>query len=302
MTAGSGNRSLGLMLVIAAAVLWGSTGTVQALLPPAREPIVVAAVRLAIAALTLLALAGCAARSRAGFRDLNWRGVAAAGVAIAAYNVMFFIAVTGAGIGIGTALAIGSAPIWVTLYEIVVLRRLPGGMRLLGQGVCILGAVLLVVSGSAANASLGGIVLALLAGSAYAIYAVITGRIGQSAPPATLAAATFSVAALVLAPALLILPTDWLAMPGAMEKLAFLGVFATGLAYALYTWGLRHVSASTGVTLSLVEPLTAWLLATFLIGEPSSSTKILGAALLFLGLVMVTRTPADQGARRLTTE
>jgi actin-like ATPase involved in cell morphogenesis len=35
-------------------------------------------------------------------------------------------------IGIGTALAIGGAPVWVTIYEIVVLRRVPGGPRLRG--------------------------------------------------------------------------------------------------------------------------------------------------------------------------
>lgn len=292
--ASPGQRSLGLFLVLCAAVLWGTTGTIQTLLPASQEPVVVAAMRMLIGALTLLAMAGCSRRARTGFRRLPVAGVLAAGASIAAYNVMFFLAIPGAGVGIGTALAIGGAPVWVTLYEIIVQRKLPGPGRLAGQAICISGAVLLVLSGTAADASVNGIVLAVLAGSAYAAYSVITGRIGHCAPPVVTAAATFSVAALLLVPALFLLPVAWLAAPGVMAKLAFLGIVVTGLSYVLYTWGLQHVAASTGVTLALAEPLTAWLLATFLIGEESSPAKILGAALLLLGLAVVTRTGAPQ--------
>lgn len=292
MPTGSGNRTLGLTLVISAALLWGTTGTIQALLPENREPIIVAAMRLGIGALTLLVLAAAAAGSRSAFRDLPVRAVIGAGVAIGVYNVMFFTAIVGAGVGIGTALAIGGAPVWVTLYEVLVLRRVPGRSRLLGQVICIAGAALLVLSGSQSDASLAGILIAALAGSAYGAYSVITSGIGHMAPATTIASATFGVAALLVAPAFLILPAGWVLEPAAWPKLIFLGVFATGISYALYTWGLRDVAASTAVTLALAEPLTAWLLAAFLVGEQNSATKIIGAALLLLGLVIVSATGA----------
>jgi DME family drug/metabolite transporter len=50
------------------------------------------------------------------------------------------------------------------------------------------------------------------------------------------------------------------------------------------------------VTLALAEPLTAWLLATFLVGEQNSAAKIVGAALLLLGLVIVSATGAPRQA------
>ena len=46
------------------------------------------------------------------------------------------------------------------------------------------------------------------------------------------------------------LPLGWLAAPGAALTIGALGLGATGFAYALYTWGLTRVAASTAVTLA----------------------------------------------------
>lgn len=294
-------RVAGISAVLCAAVLWGTTGTVQALLPAAREPLVVAACRLAIGAATLLALAALS-RQLGAFRRLPPRPVAAAGLAIGVYNLLFFAAVTRTDVGLGTALAIGSAPVWATLAEVAATRRLPDRRRLAGQAVCIAGAVLLVTSGAQTSASPGGMAAALLAGAAYAAYSLTTSRIGHLAPSSTLAAATFAVAAILVAPAFVLLPSAWALAPESWPKLVFLGTVATGLSYALYTWGLRHVSASAAVTLALAEPLTAWVLATAVVGEAVTPARLAGAVLLFAGLGIVSsaagRPPAEAAAPR----
>lgn len=285
----SSHHLLALFAVIAAAALWGSTGTVQALLPETREPLVVASIRLIVGALALLVLALVTGGRDAGFHRLRPGGVLLAGISIGLYNLLFFAAVQSAGVGVGTAIAIGSAPIWVSAYDLLVRGEAPRGLRLLGQTLSIAGACLLVFSGSALGASWQGMVQAALAGGCYAAYSIATARMGNGAPPATTAAATFCVAALITAPVLLMLPLRWAATPEAMLLLLGLGVLATGLAYVLYTWGLRHMAAARAVTLALVEPLTAWLLATVILGEPVTAAKFTGAALLLLGLVLVTR-------------
>lgn len=289
-------RMAGIAAILAAAVLWGTTGTVQALLPPGREPLVVAALRLLVGAATLAAIALSARASRSAFGRLPPLRVAGAGVAIGLYNVLFFAAVLRTGVGIGTALAIGSAPLWVTLFEFALRRRLPSRRQAVGQAVCIAGAVLLVASGAAAKASALGMVMAAGAGAAYATYSLLTSRIGLAAPSATIASATFAVAALCTLPFLGLLPTGWLTGT-AWAQILFLGVVVTGLSYALYTWGLRHVPASTAVTLALAEPLTAWLLAIAVVGEPVTPARLLGAALLLGGLFIVTGTGRPRGAR-----
>lgn len=286
-----GGRSLGIAAVIAAAALWGSTGTVQALLPAGKEPLVVAALRLGFGAAALLALALLRGPSRRGFAALPWGGVIFAGLAIGLYNLLFFRAVLETGVGLGTAIAIGSAPLWVTGYEIVVRRQLPDRLRAFGQAVSICGAALLVWSGAGGSGTLRGMALAAGSGAAYAAYSLATSRIRRDAPAATIAAATFSVAFLAVLPVFTLVPLGWLAAPAVWPALVFLGVVATGLAYVLYTWGLGRIAASTAVTLALIEPLTAWVLATAVVGEPLTPGKLAGAGLLLAGLAIVTAFP-----------
>lgn len=296
------SRSLSLLCVILAAVLWGTAGTVQSLLPSEREPLVVAAIRLAVGATILTLMALRLPENRRAFRRLPWRPVLVAGLAIGLYNLLFFVAVTQAGVGVGTAIAIGSAPVWVTLYEAAVLRRLPTGVRAAGQVLSVLGAALLVAGAGAGSASLTGAALAAAAGAAYATYSVATNRVGAQVPSDTLAAATFGVAMLLAAPALFLLPVSWVADLRAWPALLFLGAVTTGVAYALFTRGLAGLATSTAVTLSLVEPLTAWILAIVVLGEAVTAQRLLGAALLFAGLAIVTLAPARPSVRAIRGE
>ncbi|WP_124111762.1 EamA family transporter [Palleronia sp. THAF1] len=286
-------RTWGIAAVIAAAVLWGTTGTVQALLPPDRAPLAVGALRLAIGAVSLIVLAAVQI-GRIPLRTLPWPGIIAAGIAIGGYNLLFFRAVSEAGVGIGTAITIGSAPIWATVVETVQTRHLPRPIRLLGQALSITGVAVLSASGEVTASTLG-IALALGAGACYAAYSLITSRISHRAPSTAIAAATFTVAALVALPVLAITPIAWAAAPAPVAALLFLGIGATGLSYALYTLGLGRVAASTGVTLALAEPVTAWILALLIVGESATLPGMSGVALILIGLVLVTR-PAPQMA------
>ena len=285
-------RSLGILAVILAAVLWSTTGTAQSFLPEGREPLIVASVRLIFGAGALMLLALASRDSRRAFGRLPLRLILFSGMAVAAYNLLFFVAVTKAGVGVGTAIAIGSAPIWVTLHEILIRRIWPDRLRALGQGISIFGVGLLVASGSALGGATLGAAMAAAAGMAYAAYSLLTSRMIQTVPAATLAASTFSTAAVLTLPVFFLVPTGWLGAPGVWPVLLFLGVAATGLSYALYTWGLARVSASTAVTLALAEPLSAWVLASTVVGESITPAKLAGAVMIVLGLAIVTLTPA----------
>lgn len=285
-------RLISVAAIVLAACLWGTTGTVQTLLPSDREPLAVGALRLAFGAVFLLCLAIAKPQTRRAFRDLPKAGIIAAGLAIGTYNLLFFYAVSRAGVGIGTAVTIGSAPVWTTLWETTVYRRLPDRVRIIGQIVSVVGVGLLGFAAGGAQGSMFGVILALMAGACYAAYSLITSRMTDRAPSTTIAAATFTIAAIITLPALLFVPLGWLSSPSAWGGLVFLGFAATGLAYALYTWGLMRVAASTAVTLALAEPVTAWLLATFFVGEAVTAQGAIGAILILVGLVTVTAFPA----------
>lgn len=287
-------RWIGIAAVVLAAMLWGTTGTVQALLPEGRDPLAVGALRLLIGALGLLSMALLQPQSRAGLFQLPLRGIIFAGAAIGAYNLFFFYAVTLAGVGVGTAVAIGSAPIWATLWERFAQGRRQGVLRLLGQALSILGVGILGYGGGGVDGATHGLLLALLAGGCYAAYSLATSSLSGQAPSTAIAAATFSVAALVTAPVLAFVPLDWMAEASAWAGLVFLGFGATALSYALYTWGLMRVAASTAVTLALAEPVTAWLLATLVVAEPVTLQSLSGVVMILAGLGVVTVVRADR--------
>ena len=282
------SSALALCAILAAAILWGTTGTLQSFLPDTRAPLVVGALRLAIGAFSLLLLASLTRGAVAALRNVPKAPLLIAALGMAAYNLLFFAAVARAGVGLGTAVTIGSAPLWVAAYDALVLRRAPSRRKALGQALAITGAAALVLSGTESGVAPLGLLLAAAAGLSYASYSLASSKMVAKAPAATIAASTFTLAALMTTPVFAIVPWGWALTGTAPATLLALGVGSTGLAYALYTWGLKSVPASTAVTLALAEPLTAWALALLVVGETATPLKLAGAALLLAGLYVVT--------------
>jgi drug/metabolite transporter, DME family len=63
----------------------------------------------------------------------------------------------------------------------------------------------------------------------------------------------------------------------------------TAVAYTLYFRGLRVAAASTAALLTLLEPLTAAVLAALILGERLSVTGIAGAAMLAVAVIGTVR-------------
>src|SRR5947209_20330465 len=84
--------------------------------------------------------------------------------------------------------------------------------------------------------------------------------------------------------------------PEAIGLLIALGTGPTAVAYTLYFRGLRTVAASTAVLLSLLEPLTGAVLATFIVGQRLNGPGIAGEVLLAAAVVLTVR--ANRGLRR----
>ena len=100
----------GIFYILAAALLWGTTGTAQALAPAGVNPVALGALRVIIGGGALLVLA----LSRQSFRGIShWPllPTAVSAVFIAAYQLSFFAAVSLTGVAVGTMVAIGSSPV-----------------------------------------------------------------------------------------------------------------------------------------------------------------------------------------------
>jgi DME family drug/metabolite transporter len=296
----------GVLMGLAAAMLWGTTGTAQSLAPAGLSAYWVVALRLVVSALFFAACVGLQreplAVQRAG---LHWPSVLLAGACMTVYNLAFFAGVRAAGVAVGTAVAIGSGPIWAGLLDTLVNRRAPGlawwcGTLLAVAGGCLLVGLVGAPGGRGLAVSPLGIVLCLAAGFSYAAYVLANKRLVASVSPAMATLSAFGCAAVMATPlaALIAGPLDLSGLPPAsLGVLVYLGVVATGVAYLLFSSAQRHIAASTAVTLALGEPLTAFLLALWVVGEQPAPGAFAGMALVMAGLGVVVWTEL-RAARR----
>src|SRR5688500_15059991 len=161
------------LLVLLAAVCFGTTGTAQALGPDA-APLTVGATRIAVGGLLLLLVARAVTRSAAPWPR---RELAVIAVAIAVYQLAFFAAVDRTGVAVGTVVALGSAPAIAG-----VTGRLVDGEPLTDRwaaatALACAGVLLLVLGGGGASVDALGIILAVVSGTGYATYAVLAKRL-----------------------------------------------------------------------------------------------------------------------------
>jgi DME family drug/metabolite transporter len=284
-------RLRGLALIGLAAVSWGTTGSVTTVLVhgAGASALVIGAVRMVVAAALLLAAAWWVSgslRVHPGDR----RRCVALGACMAAFQVTYFSAVTLTGIAIAALIAICGAPLLITGLAVGLLgerltARVAGALALGVAGT----ALLIVGPRTAADLSprfVAGVLLALGASISYALYVVLAKATLARSAPLPLAAASFGVAALLLAP-LLAAPDAGRQIVLGWPWLLYLGAVTTAGAYAAYTIGLREVPASVAGIASLMEPLTATLLGVGLFGERLGAAGVLGSVLLLGAITLL---------------
>lgn len=280
------NNSAGIWFVLAAAMLWGTTGTSQGLAPDGVESTSIGAVRLAVGGIALLALALLRGSFKGG---KSWPvfGTLVSAFFVGCYQLCFFAGVARTGVAAGTMVAIGSSPVVAGVLGYLVRKEHLGFRWMAATLLSVLGCALLAAGGGGLLANATGIVLALGAGFSYAAYTVsIKGLLDKQAPDAVMAV-VFSLAALFLSPLLFTSHPGWLAEPRGMAVALHLGVLATAVSYGLFARGLKVVSVGTAATLSLAEPLTAALLGVVVLEERLGLTQVSGVLLLFSGLVLL---------------
>jgi DME family drug/metabolite transporter len=279
-------RQPGAWLIIAAAALWGTTGTAQALAPAEAQPLAIGALRLAVAGLALLA--NLIARGTAlPARGLPVGKVLLASACMAAYQILFFAGIKATGVAVGTVVGIGSAPVITGLLAFLFLGERPGWRWFAATGMAVLGCGLLIGARKEMTVDPVGLLLAVGAGAAYATFSLACKDLLRRQPVEVVMAVVFGLGALVLVPLLFSQNLAWAAQPRGIAVLLWLGLMATALAYLLFGAGLRRTALSTAVTLSLAEPLTAGLLGIFFLGERLVTAGWIGLGLMLAGLLVL---------------
>ena len=280
-------RLLGPVLVMTGAAMFGTVGTARALGPDA-PALPVAFARLSLAALVLAGYALVVTRGRAPARSAALRspGVWGAAVGQAAFQLCFLTAVTRVGVATGTLIAIGATPMLAGL-----LTRNVSGAWVVATAVGVGGLVLLVGGGDVRDGA--GVAMALGASLSYAIY-IVTGRmIAASGIDLDVAlAVVFGLAAVMLAPALVTGPWQWLGSWQGVALVSWLALVPTVLAYHCFNRGLRDTAAAPAATLALTEPVVATVLGVLVLDERLSVAAAIGAVLVLSAVLVLARAAA----------
>ncbi|GAA1055895.1 transporter [Agromyces luteolus] len=306
------------MLVLAAAVCFGTTGTAQAL-GPAADPVSVGAARILIGggALAAVAFALQAAGRRSGATGTSvapssggraprlpaWVAVAVGAAGVLAYQPAFFAGTAANGVAVGTVVALGSAPVLTGLLDWALRRRFPGGTWVLATALATVGVAVLASASGTGPSSVDplGVAASVGAGASYAVYTLAGKSLldrGWSSPASM--GAMFGVAAAVSLPVLLSTDTRWLATGAGLAMALWLGLVTTTAAYLLFGAGLKHLAPATVSTLTLAEPLTATLLGVLLLQERLPASAVLGLAVLASGIVLLAASSGRRMPRRTT--
>jgi DME family drug/metabolite transporter len=269
------------VLVVSAAMLWGTTGTARELGPDNASALAVGSVRVALGGGILLVLA-----ARRGLRLRGWSPMptALAIGAMAAYQPLFFGGVSRAGVAVGTVVGIGTAPIAGGILGRSVRHERLGIHWVVATVLGISGAVLLGVGGAEGGGSAFGLLLAIGAGVSYAIYVAASARLLDDHPPQEVAAVALGGAGVVLLPVGLVAGVGWLAEPDGLAMAAWLGVATVAVAYPLLAAGLAKVGVAATATLTLAEPATAAVLGLVVLGEHIEPAGWVGLALVAAGV------------------
>lgn len=292
---------VGMLAIAVAGMLWGTVGvTTRAVyeLSPSADAVSVGFWRFAFAApLLLLACRLALGRGafRIGARDLSL--MVLTGALLALYLVLYFAAIAFSGVSVATLVTVCSAPVLVAALSAALLKERPTKGTLLSGASALSGTALLVAGAPTSDprATLFGVLLALGSGAGYAAMTLLSRSFAARQHPLRTTALGFASGAVLLLPVALV---GGLAARFPVEGwglLIFMGAIPTALAYGLFLSGMRTTPAAVASLVTLLEPLTAALLAYLLFGERLGPLGLLGAFLLLGSLVALYR---GAGGRR----
>ena len=195
----------------------------------------------------------------------------------------------------------------VPLFTVLILAAMGEPTPLqgwLGLGVALVGVtIFLLDKRGAATGTLVGDVLSIGAAVAFALYGIVTRPLVKKYPAETYTAwSVFAGAAPLL---LLSLPDalrqDWVNLSGsAWLSIVYLAIFPVYIAYILWNFAIARRGVAKASTFGLLVPIVAGVLSALFVGEPFGPAKLLGAALVLAGLVIVRiprlRRPAAKGS------
>ena len=282
------------------AVLWGINAPIMKYGISQIDPFVFNGFRLSVSA---VALYFCMLFESRRNRDkpaverhphLVWWVIGFGFLSGAIYQITFLTGIFRTTAG-NTALIMSSCPMWTAGLAVMATSERLSRAAWLGLTLTLAGTLLVIAQQgefSASGANLVGNLIVLVAALAWAISSVVSKPLLNHISAIRLA--FFSIIVTLPLHWLLAVPklqSDFAAAfePWTIASILFSGVFSTGVAYAMWNYGVQKLGAPHAAIYQNVIPLVAVISAWWMIGETPLSFQILGGALIIGGLVLMRR-------------
>jgi DME family drug/metabolite transporter len=277
-------QTIGSLMIAGCGLTWGFIAIVVRELDVPAMAIVFYRVVFAVAAISAVLLA---IGRRDLFRTPN-RAVLGLGVLLALHWSSYFAAIKETSVA-SAVLVTYAGPIFMALLAPALIRERVPAISIVALAVSAGGIALISLSGGGEGGSAVrplGIALAVLAALTFALLVVLLKKYAADVDPVTVVLYEDAVGAAVLWPAALL--ADYELGLSAVGYLLLLGAGLTGAAGIVYVAALRWVPATTAGILAYMEPVSAALLATVLLGEELTAGVVAGgAAIVAAGVAVV---------------
>lgn len=291
---------LGYLLVLGATMCWSTSGTFIRIIS---SNYAFTAWSLAFwrdlftfACFLVLALITGARRLRVERRDLI--PLAAMGaISIGIFHVLWVMAVVMIPIAVATVLNY-TAPFFVVLFAWVLWHERPTRVQTASLVLAFAGCLLVTGAYDFRNANLNwlGLLIALSTGLTYGTVSIFGKNALKRYVPFTIMTYAFGFGALTI---FLMQPNAILQsvnLPiGAWISIIVLALISTVTGFALYTYGLKYLSAGSASITATLEPVVAAGLAFIFLSEMIGVIQILGGALVVAAVILLARGTTKDG-------
>lgn len=290
----------GILLIALASALWGTVGiATQALYTiSATNAFSIGFFRLALS-VPALAIACWLFCGRSMFRitKRDWALIVVIGVLAAIYQVCLFSAIRFVGVSVAVVVTLCTAPVFIAVASTRLFHERFTRWIALALACALTGTLLISGQGggvaSPLGATIAGVALALGSALGYSGMTLISRVLAPRYHPLQPITFGFAVGAVVLLPFALAQGLVVTYPLAGWALLLHLGLVPTALGYVLWLFGMRSVTATTSSVISLIEPLTATVLAWLLFGERFSGSAFVGAVLLLAAIMLLYRNEVE---------
>ncbi len=278
---------------IAVCVIWGTTYLAIKVALETIPPFLMGGIRYLIAGTVLggvLVARGEKLPPPAEWGSLAWLGFLMIGLGNGGVNWAEQYLASGI-----TAVVIATSPFWMVAVD----AMLPGGepfsrRKMLGLSIGFAGIVLLVwpditLAGADGRMVLLGILALQIACAGWAVASSYTKRHAMSRNVLAIAAVQMFFGGLFMT-VVGTVTGEWTTIslnPRTTSALLYLVVAGSLVAFAAYSYALRHLPITTVSLYTYVNPVIAVALGTFLLGEPFRLSMVVAAGVIVAGILVV---------------